>query len=93
MPDAHLNAAERPTLDVADGHAIGERWQDDAAAVVDVDTPVTGGTVTLRLELDRFGLRHLDAHVDTVSLTPTQARLLARALESAAVDADPTTLD
>lgn len=92
MGDRLIEVSAFTTLDVADGHAYGPDWQDDAAAVVDVDTPETGGTVSLRIELDPFGLEHLDGHVDSVSLTPVQARLLATALEDAAFDAEPTIL-
>lgn len=89
MCERLLDVTAFTTLDIADGHAHGSDWQDDAAAVVDVDTPDAGGTVLLQLELDPFGLEHLDAHVDSVSLTPIQARLLATALEDAAFDAEP----
>lgn len=90
MRDRLLDVTPATTLDVADGHAIGDDWRDDAAAVLDVDTPATGGTVTLNLELDYFGLHHLDQHVDAVSLTPLQARILATALADAAARAEPT---
>lgn len=90
MTERLLDVTVSTTLDVADGHVYGPDWQDDAAAVVDVDSPEPGGTVTLALELDPLGATHVDHHVDAVSLTPYQARLLARALEDAAFDAEPT---
>lgn len=83
-----LDVTAFTTLDIADGHAYGPNWQDNAAAVVDVDTPQDGGIVTLSVELDPGSLEHVDPHADRISLTPEQARLLAAELKDAAFDAE-----
>lgn len=89
-----LDVTASTTLGYVRAQAHGIDWVDDAAAVVDVGTSDDAPpAVTLDFELDPSGLEHLDAHVETVRLSPTEARELAAALEAAADETDPTTGD
>ncbi|MEF8814960.1 MAG: DUF6360 family protein [Halovenus sp.] len=89
-----LDVTASTTLDYVRAQAHGIDWVDDATAVVDVGTSNDAPpAVTLDFELDPTGLEHLDAHVETVRLSPKEARKLAAALEAAADDTDPATGD
>jgi hypothetical protein len=93
------------TLDFVDARALHPEWEERAGAVVDVDTPDSGGRragglrghepdgedarVHLSLELDAAALEAVPRHVDRLELSPADARALAADLLAAADDAEP----
>ncbi|WP_248895768.1 DUF6360 family protein [Haloplanus halobius] len=89
MPIRLLDVNAYTTLDFVAGRAVGPDWSDESAAVVDVDRPKDApGTVRLRIELDGEDLDHVPAHIDSLSLSPDQARGLAADLERQAANAE-----
>ena len=84
----YLDVTARTTFDHLNASAEGDGWSEEAVAVLDVESPEGESTVTLGLELDPDNLDHLPHHVDYLTLTPTQARTLARELEEIAEAAE-----
>lgn len=85
-----MDVTASTTLDYVRAQAHGIDWVNDAPAVVDIGTTDDAPpAVTLETELDPTELEHLDAHAETIRLSPSEARTLAAALERAADTADP----
>lgn len=96
-----LDVTAHTTLDFVTARALHPDWQEEASAVVDVDTPGTSGRgrtaepeeraagrVRLSVELDASDLTELPRHVDRVELSPAEARALAADLLEAAENAE-----
>lgn len=84
-----MDVTAHTTLDAVRGTAHGLDWADEAAAVVDVGTTDDEPPgVALEIELDPTDLEHVGTHADTVRLSPTEARTLARDLTDAAESID-----
>lgn len=79
-----LDVTANTTLDFVEGRAESADRTEEAAAVVDVESPQGAETVSLGVELDPTDLDRLAPHADYVTLTPAQARTLAADLEAAA---------
>jgi hypothetical protein len=82
MADRIMKVNAFTTLDLLDGEAEGHGFEEEAYAVVNVTSPRENPDhVSLQLELDSTELDHLEAHADTVRLSPEEARTLAADLE------------
>lgn len=91
MPKRLMDVNAKTTFDYLNTKVEGDGWEEDAIAVLNVDTPTdtaNGGEVRLRLEIDDASTNSIPAHINTVPLTPEQARELAAALEQYAASAD-----
>ena len=82
MSDRIMKVNAYTTLDLLDAQAEGHDFEEEALAVLNVTSARKNPTeVKLQLELDNADLDTLPAHSDEVTLTPTQAREVAAALE------------
>jgi hypothetical protein len=90
-----LDVTAYTTLDFADIRALGHDWTVDASGVVNVTEPDdhedVDDVVQLQLEVDGGDVDQLPQHVDSIELSPAQARRLANDLNKYAdsVDGDP----
>lgn len=84
----HLDVTTYTTFDHLDACVEGDGWIGETVAILDVESPRDGQTVTLGLEHDPGTLERLEHHADYALLTPGQARTLADELEAAAAAAD-----
>jgi hypothetical protein len=85
MSDRLLRVNAYTTLDLVDARVRSHDFEATALGVVNVSTPrETPDHVDLQIELDDTDVESLPAHADEITLSPNQARTLARALESAA---------
>jgi hypothetical protein len=82
MADRIMKVNAYTTLDLLDGEVQGHGFEEEAYAVVNVTSPRKNPDhVSLQLELDNTQLEHIDAHAETVRLSPEEARTLAADLE------------
>lgn len=89
MDQRLLDVTAHTTFDYLPAHAVGPDWVDEAVAVLDATVPDHDPQrVELGIELDPTDLEHVAHHADIATLSPTEARELARALEAAAEAAE-----
>jgi hypothetical protein len=82
MADRIMKVNAYTTLDLLDGEVEGHGFEEEAYGVVNVTSPRKNPDhVSLQLELDNTQLEHIDAHAETVRLSPEEARTLAADLE------------
>lgn len=76
-----LDVTAYTTLDFVGARALGADWNEETAAVVNVDIPDREDgnpeVIQLSLELDGTGLEQVPPHVDQLDLSLAQARTLA----------------
>ncbi len=80
--DRILRVNAYTTLDLLDGSAQGQDFEESAYAVCNVTSPRKNpDAVTLELELDGSELDTLPPHADRLTLSAAEARTLAADLE------------
>ncbi|WP_311173917.1 DUF6360 family protein [Halobellus ordinarius] len=83
MPNRLLKVNAYTTLDLVDATARGHDFADSGVAVLNVTSPRENPDhIKLQLELDNTHLESLPAHADEVTLSPSEARTVADALQS-----------
>ena len=82
MADRLMKVNAYTTLDLVDAVAKGHDFEMEAFAVVNATAAKKNPDyVELQFELDNMTEEHLPAHMETVQLTPAQAREVATDLE------------
>ena len=90
MVDRIMTVNAYTTFDLLDGEVEGHGFTEEAYAVLNVstDTREDPDAVEVQVELDNTQVESVQAHADTVTLTPEQAREMASELEKYASKVD-----
>jgi hypothetical protein len=89
MADRILSVTAYTTFDLVDARVEGHGFDERVPAVLNVRTDRDDpDTVDLQLEVDNTAVDAIDAHAETVELTPAQARELADELRDHAETCD-----